>query len=72
MLLPASKTYALWLSRFYMALRTASAIMGVGASKSFKRVNWGIARNMVLAWVLTFPACGLIGFLLAHLFMMFA
>ena len=49
-----------------------SAIMGVGASKSFKRVNWGIARNMVLAWVLTFPACGLIGFLLAHLFMMFA
>ncbi len=49
-----------------------SAIMGVGASKSFKRVNWGIARNMVLAWVLTFPACGLIGFLLANLFMMFA
>ena len=49
-----------------------SAIMGVGASKSFKRVNWGIARNMVLAWVLTFPACGLIGFLLAHLFMMFS
>ena len=49
-----------------------SAIMGVGASKSFKRVNWGIARNMVLAWVLTVPACGLIGFLLAHLFMMFA
>ena len=46
--------------------------MGVGASKSFKRVNWGIARNMVLAWVLTFPACGLIGFLLAHLFMLFA
>ena len=46
--------------------------MGVGASKSFKRVNWGIARNMVLAWVLTFPACGIIGYLLANVFMMFA
>ena len=49
-----------------------SAIMGVGASKSIKRVNWGIAKNMLLAWVITFPACGLIGFVLAKLFMMFA
>ena len=50
-----------------------SAIMGVGASKSFKRVNWGIARNMVLAMATpTFPACGVIGYLLANLFMMFA
>lgn len=49
-----------------------SAIMGVGASKSFKRVNWGIARNMVLAWILTFPACSVIGYLLANVFMMFA
>lgn len=49
-----------------------SAIMGVGASKSFKRVNWGIAKNMLLAWVITFPACGVIGFVLAKLFMLFA
>ena len=49
-----------------------SAIMGVGASKSFKRVNWGIAKSMLLAWVITFPACGVIGFVLAKLFMLFA
>lgn len=48
---------------------STSAIMGAGAGKSFLNVNWGIARNMVLAWVLTFPACGLIGFGLAKLFM---
>ena len=49
-----------------------SAIMGVGASRSIKRVNWGIAKNMLLAWVITVPACGLIGFVLAKLFMMLA
>ena len=49
-----------------------SAIMGVGASRSIKRVNWSIAKNMLLAWVITFPACGLIGFVLAKLFMMLA
>ena len=50
---------------------STSAIMGVGASKSIKRVNWDIAKNMVTAWVLTFPCCGLIGFLLAKVFMLF-
>ncbi|MDY4122877.1 MAG: inorganic phosphate transporter, partial [Ellagibacter isourolithinifaciens] len=49
-----------------------SAIMGVGASKSIKRVNWSIAKSMLLAWVITFPACGVIGFVLAKLFMLFA
>ncbi len=49
-----------------------SAIMGVGASKNIKRVNWGIAKNMLLAWVITFPACGIIGFVLAKLFMLLA
>lgn len=49
-----------------------SAIMGVGASKSIKRVNWSIAKGMLLAWVITFPACGVIGFVLAKLFMLFA
>lgn len=49
---------------------STSAIMGAGAGKSFLNVNWGIARNMLLAWVLTFPACGFIGFGLAKVFMM--
>ena len=48
-----------------------AAIMGVGASKNPKRVKWDVAKDMVLAWVLTFPCCGVIGWLLATLFMMF-
>ena len=50
---------------------STSAIMGVGASKSFRKVNWDIAKGMLGAWVLTFPACGVIGFALAKLFMLF-
>ena len=50
---------------------STSAIMGVGASKSIKRVNWDIAKSMVTAWILTFPCCGLIGFVLAKVFMLF-
>ena len=46
-----------------------TAIMGVGAAKRLSAVNWGIVKEMVLAWVLTFPGCGLIGFIMAKLFM---
>lgn len=46
-----------------------TAIMGVGAAKRVSSVNWGIVRDMVLAWILTFPGCGLVGFLMAELFM---
>jgi PiT family inorganic phosphate transporter len=45
-----------------------TAIMGVGAAKRLSSVNWGIVRDMVLAWVLTFPGCGLVGFFMAKLF----
>lgn len=34
----------------------ASAIMGVGASKRFSAVRWGIVGSMVVAWLLTIPA----------------
>lgn len=33
-----------------------ACIMGVGASKRFSAVRWGVATNMVVAWVLTIPA----------------
>lgn len=36
-----------------------SAIMGAGATRSAKAVRWGVARQIVLAWVLTFPGAGL-------------
>ena len=38
-----------------------SAIMGVGATKRLSAVRWGVAGNIVGAWVLTFPAAGGIG-----------
>lgn len=46
-----------------------TAIMGVGAAKRLSSVNWGLVKEMVLTWVLTFPGCGLIGYLMAKLFM---
>ncbi len=46
-----------------------TAIMGVGAAKRVKSVNWGVVKEMVLTWVFTFPGCGLLGFGMAHLFM---
>lgn len=46
----------------------ATAMMGAAASKGLKSVNWGIAKEMVIAWVLTFPACMALGFAFAYVF----
>jgi PiT family inorganic phosphate transporter len=46
---------------------TSTAIMGVGATRRLSAVRWGIAGNMVLAWILTFPACGILGWIIAAL-----
>ncbi len=35
-----------------------SAVMGVGATKRLSAVRWGVARSILIAWVLTFPAAG--------------
>jgi len=45
-----------------------TAIMGVGASRRFSAVRWGVAGEVVAAWVLTFPVCGFIGWVMALLF----
>ncbi|HXX58109.1 MAG TPA: inorganic phosphate transporter [Thermodesulfovibrionales bacterium] len=39
----------------------SSTIMGVGASKRLSAVRWGIGGNIVIAWILTIPACVLLG-----------
>jgi inorganic phosphate transporter, PiT family len=36
-----------------------SAITGVGATKRVSAVRWGVAGNIVVAWVLTFPGAAL-------------
>jgi len=44
------------------------AIMGVGASRSLSSVRWGVARSIVVAWVLTIPASALVAGLTWKLF----
>lgn len=46
-----------------------TAIMGVGASKRLRNVNWSVVRDLVLTWVCTFPGCGVLGFCMAKLFL---
>lgn len=48
-----------------------TAIMGVGAQRRFSAVRWSVASNVVLAWILTFPVCGLISYLVTTLIKMF-
>ncbi len=45
-----------------------TAIMGVGATKRLSAINLGVVKDMVLTWILTFPGCGLIGYVMAKLF----
>src|SRR6059036_3874166 len=44
-----------------------TSIMGVGAAKRFSGVKWTVVERIVWAWVLTLPATGSIGFLLARI-----
>lgn len=36
------------------------AIFGVGASQNASAVRWGIARRIVIAWIITLPAAGIV------------
>jgi PiT family inorganic phosphate transporter len=55
--IPVSTTHAI-----------GSAIMGVGATKRFSAVRWGVAGQVVAAWILTWPSCAALGFALQKLF----
>ena len=45
----------------------SAAVMGVGATRRLSAVRWGVAGNIVAAWILTFPICGALGYLFAWL-----
>lgn len=47
----------------------SASIMGVGSAKRFKSVKWSVVKEMVMTWIMTFPGCGLCGFLVAKLFL---
>ncbi len=48
-----------------------TAIMGVGAAKRMSNVNWSVVKDLVLTWIFTFPGCGVLGFIMAKLFLFF-
>jgi PiT family inorganic phosphate transporter len=56
-------------SRFGIPLSTTqtigSAIMGVGATRRLSAVRWGVAYNIIAAWIVTFPVCFGLGWLIA-------
>jgi PiT family inorganic phosphate transporter len=41
----------------------SSAIMGVGATKRLSAVRWGVARNVIYAWIITIPAAAIISYI---------
>ena len=45
----------------------STAIMGVGATRRLSAVRWGVAGNIIAAWIITFPVCGGLGYLFAWL-----
>ncbi len=49
---------------------SSSAMMGAGAAKDPRSVDWGVANEVVLTWLFTFPGCGLIGYALAKVFLL--
>jgi PiT family inorganic phosphate transporter len=38
----------------------SSAIMGVGSARGVRGVRWGVARSILIAWVITIPAAGFV------------
>ncbi|OGQ95663.1 MAG: inorganic phosphate transporter [Deltaproteobacteria bacterium RIFOXYD12_FULL_57_12] len=45
----------------------SSTIMGVGSSKRLSAVRWGVGAHILLAWVVTLPACGLLAWAICKL-----
>ena len=50
----------------------AGSIMGVGATKRFSAVRWGITKDLMVAWVLTIPVSALLGAIIYLVVSLFA
>ncbi len=46
-----------------------TSIMGVGAVRRISAINFSVVKEMAVTWILTFPGCGLIGFIMTKIFM---
>jgi PiT family inorganic phosphate transporter len=47
-----------------------TSIIGVGATRRFSAVRWGVTFEIVTAWILTFPICAAIGWLSTKFFLL--
>jgi PiT family inorganic phosphate transporter len=45
----------------------STSVMGVGATRRLSAVRWGVAGNIVAAWIITFPVCAGLGYLFSWL-----
>ena len=50
-----------------LSMMRGTEIIGVGASRRLSAVRWNVAKDIVIAWVVTIPAAGLIGALFTAL-----
>ncbi|MGB4196408.1 MAG: inorganic phosphate transporter, partial [Methanoculleus sp.] len=39
---------------------TTGAIMGVGTTRGYSAVKWGVVREILIAWILTIPASAVV------------
>ncbi len=46
----------------------STSIMGVGATQRLSAVRWGVARKIVVAWILTLPASAVFAYLVSAAF----
>jgi PiT family inorganic phosphate transporter len=46
---------------------STATILGVGATRRLSAVRWGVTRNIMLAWLITYPTCFALGWTLAKL-----
>lgn len=49
----------------------SGSIMGVGAAKRINAVRWGVAQQMVVAWVMTIPCTAVMGAITYHFVLLF-
>lgn len=58
----ASSVYGLPVSTTHTS---SSSIMGVGATRRFSAVRWGVTRSIAMAWLVTYPFCFVLGWTLS-------
>lgn len=46
-----------------------TAMMGAGAARNLKSLNTKVIKEIALTWILTFPGCGMIGFVVTKIFL---